>query len=105
MELDSLRERMQRIHVETEGREETKLLQQDREEGEGQGEGVGVQDGSLYGILGCCSSMSILIISMRYSSERGSWDTGGRGKKSVALPEESQQGPAFDTCCSWEQDS
>ncbi|XP_028942370.1 LOW QUALITY PROTEIN: sestrin-3-like [Antrostomus carolinensis] len=35
MELDSLRERMQRIHVETEGREETSsvLLQQDREEG------------------------------------------------------------------------
>lgn len=37
MELDSLRERMQRIHVETEGREEMRLLQQDREEGEGQG--------------------------------------------------------------------
>ncbi|KFQ48521.1 Sestrin-3, partial [Nestor notabilis] len=34
MELDSLRERMQRIHVETEGREENRLLQQDREEGE-----------------------------------------------------------------------
>lgn len=34
MELDSLRERMQRIHMETEGREETRLLQQDREEGE-----------------------------------------------------------------------
>ncbi|KAM6198328.1 sestrin-1-like isoform 2-T2 [Sarcoramphus papa] len=33
MELDSLRERMQRIHVETEGREEMRLLQQDREEG------------------------------------------------------------------------
>ncbi|KAJ7421403.1 Sestrin-3 [Pitangus sulphuratus] len=32
MELDSLRERMQRIHVETEGREEMRLLQQDREE-------------------------------------------------------------------------
>ncbi|KAM8800058.1 sestrin-3-like [Eudromia elegans] len=32
MELDSLRERMQRIHVETEGREETRLLQQEREE-------------------------------------------------------------------------
>lgn len=41
MELDSLRERMQRIHVETEGREETRLLQQDREEGEGQGAEVG----------------------------------------------------------------
>uniref|UniRef100_A0A8C0HRZ1 Sestrin 3 n=1 Tax=Buteo japonicus TaxID=224669 RepID=A0A8C0HRZ1_9AVES len=38
MELDSLRERMQRIHVETEGREETRLLQQDREEGEGAAE-------------------------------------------------------------------
>lgn len=37
MELDSLRERMQRIHVETEGRDEMRLLQQDREEGEGQG--------------------------------------------------------------------
>ncbi|KAM4660348.1 sestrin-3-like isoform 3-T3 [Amazona ochrocephala] len=34
MELDSLRERMQRIHVEAEGREETRLLQQDQEEGE-----------------------------------------------------------------------
>ncbi|XP_068019701.1 sestrin-3-like isoform X1 [Melanerpes formicivorus] len=33
MELDSLRERMQRIHVETEGREEMRLLQHDREEG------------------------------------------------------------------------
>ncbi|XP_041252713.1 sestrin-3-like isoform X1 [Onychostruthus taczanowskii] len=33
MELDSLRERMQRIHVETEGRDEMRLLQQDREEG------------------------------------------------------------------------
>ncbi|KAM7094795.1 sestrin-3-like isoform 1-T1 [Ciconia maguari] len=32
MELDSLRERVQRIHLETEGREETRLLQQDREE-------------------------------------------------------------------------
>ncbi|XP_018780103.1 sestrin-3-like isoform X2 [Serinus canaria] len=32
MELDSLRERMQRIHVETEGRDEMRLLQQDREE-------------------------------------------------------------------------
>ncbi|NXN16317.1 SESN3 protein, partial [Indicator maculatus] len=37
MELDSLRERMQQIHVETEGREEMRLLQQDWEEGEGQG--------------------------------------------------------------------
>ncbi|NXV20716.1 SESN3 protein, partial [Cepphus grylle] len=46
MELDSLRERMQRIHVETESREETRLLQQEREEGEGQGAEVGVQDGS-----------------------------------------------------------
>ncbi|NXV35135.1 SESN3 protein, partial [Rissa tridactyla] len=46
MELDSLRERMQRIHVETEGREETRLLQQEREEGEGQGAEVGVQDGT-----------------------------------------------------------
>ncbi|KAF1584277.1 Sestrin-3, partial [Eudyptes moseleyi] len=46
MELDSLRERMQRIHVETEGREEMRLLQQDREEGEGQEAEVGVQDGS-----------------------------------------------------------
>ncbi|NWH18318.1 SESN3 protein, partial [Grus americana] len=46
MELDSLRECMQRIHVETEGREETRLLQQDREEGEGQGAEVGVQDGT-----------------------------------------------------------
>ncbi|XP_065585446.1 sestrin-3-like [Cyrtonyx montezumae] len=34
MELDSLRERVQRIHVETEGREETRPLP-DREEGEG----------------------------------------------------------------------
>ncbi|RMB98338.1 hypothetical protein DUI87_25243 [Hirundo rustica rustica] len=32
MELDSLRERMQRIHVETEGRDEMRLLQQEREE-------------------------------------------------------------------------
>nr|XP_013802124.1 PREDICTED: cytokine receptor common subunit gamma [Apteryx mantelli mantelli] len=32
MELDSLRERIQRIHLEAEGREETRLLQQDREE-------------------------------------------------------------------------
>ncbi|XP_025896705.1 sestrin-3-like [Nothoprocta perdicaria] len=32
MELDSLRERMQRIHVETEGREETRPPQQEREE-------------------------------------------------------------------------
>uniref|UniRef100_A0A8B9V4P1 Sestrin 3 n=1 Tax=Anas zonorhyncha TaxID=75864 RepID=A0A8B9V4P1_9AVES len=32
MELDSLRERIQRIHVETEGREETRLLPPDREE-------------------------------------------------------------------------
>uniref|UniRef100_A0A8B9CN72 Sestrin 3 n=1 Tax=Anser brachyrhynchus TaxID=132585 RepID=A0A8B9CN72_9AVES len=32
MELDSLRERIQRIHVETEGREETRLLLPDREE-------------------------------------------------------------------------
>ncbi|NXG88052.1 SESN3 protein, partial [Stercorarius parasiticus] len=46
MELDSLRERMQRIHVETESREETRLLQQEREEGEGQGAEVGVQDGT-----------------------------------------------------------
>ncbi|KFP57739.1 Sestrin-3, partial [Cathartes aura] len=46
MELDSLRERMQRIHVETEGREEMRLLQQDREEGEGQGAEVAVQDGT-----------------------------------------------------------
>lgn len=45
MELDSLRERMQRIHVETEGRDEMRLLQQDREEGEGQG-AEGVQGGS-----------------------------------------------------------
>lgn len=42
MELDSLRERIQRIHVETEGREETRLLPPDREEGEGRG----VQGGS-----------------------------------------------------------
>ncbi|NWQ86721.1 SESN3 protein, partial [Burhinus bistriatus] len=41
MELDSLQEHVQRIHVETEGREETRLLQQDREEGEGQGAEVG----------------------------------------------------------------
>ncbi|NXN62664.1 SESN3 protein, partial [Rynchops niger] len=46
MELDSLRERMQRIHVETEGREETRLPQQEREEGEGQGAEVGVRDGT-----------------------------------------------------------
>ncbi|KFZ62675.1 Sestrin-3, partial [Podiceps cristatus] len=46
MELDSLREHMQRIHVETEGREETRLLQQDREEGEGQGAELGVQGGT-----------------------------------------------------------
>ncbi|NWR60956.1 SESN3 protein, partial [Bucorvus abyssinicus] len=46
MELDSLRECMQRIHVETEGREEMRLLQQDREEGEGQGVEVGVQGGT-----------------------------------------------------------
>ncbi|KFW08442.1 Sestrin-3, partial [Eurypyga helias] len=46
MELDSLRERMQRIHVETEGREEMRLLQQDREEGEGQGAEVGVRNGN-----------------------------------------------------------
>uniref|UniRef100_A0A8D0FNX2 Sestrin 3 n=1 Tax=Strix occidentalis caurina TaxID=311401 RepID=A0A8D0FNX2_STROC len=52
MELDSLRERMQ-------------LLQQDREEGEGQGVEVGVQDGSWYGIPGCCSPISILIFSVR----------------------------------------
>ncbi|XP_071613697.1 sestrin-3-like isoform X3 [Heliangelus exortis] len=32
MELDSVREHMQQIHVETEGREEMRLLQQDREE-------------------------------------------------------------------------
>ncbi|RLV98372.1 hypothetical protein DV515_00010843 [Chloebia gouldiae] len=32
MELDSLRDRMQQIHVETEGRDEMRLLQQDREE-------------------------------------------------------------------------
>ncbi|NXP14498.1 SESN3 protein, partial [Thinocorus orbignyianus] len=48
MELDSLRERMQRIHMETEGREETRLLQQDREEGEGQVAEMGVQAGSLW---------------------------------------------------------
>lgn len=53
MELDSLRERMQRIHVETEGRDEMRLLQQDREEGEGQGAEVGVQGGSSYGTPGC----------------------------------------------------
>ena len=41
MELDSLRERVQRIHVETEGREETRPLPPDREEGEG------VRDGSI----------------------------------------------------------
>ncbi|NXU54396.1 SESN3 protein, partial [Turnix velox] len=35
MELDSLRERVQRIQVETEGREETRPPQQEREEGEG----------------------------------------------------------------------
>lgn len=52
MELDSLRERMQRIHVETEGRDEMRLLQQDREEGEGQRE-EGVQGGSSYGTPGC----------------------------------------------------
>ncbi|NWT99422.1 SESN3 protein, partial [Urocynchramus pylzowi] len=46
MELDSLRERMQRIHVEAEGRDEMRLLQQDREEGEGQGAEVGVQGGA-----------------------------------------------------------
>ncbi|KFW77087.1 Sestrin-3, partial [Manacus vitellinus] len=46
MELDSLRERMQRIHVETEGREEMRLLQLEREEGEGQGAEVGVQGGT-----------------------------------------------------------
>lgn len=53
MELDSLRERMQRIHVETEGRDEMRLLQQEREEGEGQGAEVGVQGGSSYGTPGC----------------------------------------------------
>lgn len=53
MELDSLRERMQRIHVETEGREEMRLLQQDREEGEEQGAEMGVQGGSSYGTPGC----------------------------------------------------
>ncbi|KFV64045.1 Sestrin-3, partial [Dryobates pubescens] len=47
MELDSLRERMQRIHVETEGREEMRLLQHDREEGEGQGwRGLCITDSS-----------------------------------------------------------
>ncbi|NXS96813.1 SESN3 protein, partial [Jacana jacana] len=46
VELDSLRDRMQRIHVETEGREETRLLQQDREEGERQGAEMGMQDGA-----------------------------------------------------------
>ncbi|NWS35361.1 SESN3 protein, partial [Polioptila caerulea] len=46
MELDSLRERMQRIHVETEGRDEMRLLQQDREEGEGQGAEVPTSEGA-----------------------------------------------------------
>lgn len=50
MELDSLRECMQWIHVETEGREEMRLLQQDREEGEGQGVEVAVRGGRLSGI-------------------------------------------------------
>lgn len=60
MELDSLRERMQRIHVETEGRDEMRLLQQDREEGEGQGAEVGVQGGSSHGTLGCLSPLYVL---------------------------------------------
>ncbi|NXH15527.1 SESN3 protein, partial [Bucco capensis] len=46
MELDSLRERVQRIHMETEGKEEMRLLQQEQEEGERQRAEVGVQDGS-----------------------------------------------------------
>lgn len=52
MELDSLRERIQRIHVETEGREETRLLPPDREEGEGRG-GAGWEHPAREVLLGC----------------------------------------------------
>lgn len=105
MELDSLRERIQQIHMETEGREDTRLLQQDREEGEGQEAEVGVQDGSLYGIPGCCFPTSILIFSLMYGLKRGSWAAGGGEKAAVELPKEAQQGLAFDACCSSEQGS
>lgn len=96
MELDSLRERMQRIHVETEGREETRLLQQDREEGEGQGAEVGVQDGRSYGISGSCSPMSILIFSVMYGSDTRSWDAGGRGgRQGSGTSQRCQAKPSF----------
>ncbi|XP_068019702.1 sestrin-3-like isoform X2 [Melanerpes formicivorus] len=48
MELDSLRERMQRIHVETEGREEMRLLQHDREEADPDGEVTGATNLACY---------------------------------------------------------
>ncbi|NXS14397.1 SESN3 protein, partial [Neodrepanis coruscans] len=60
MELDSLRERMQRIHVETEGREEMRLLQQDREEGEEQGAEVGVWGGTTEHLSDLSAGLSLL---------------------------------------------
>lgn len=88
MELDSLRERVQRIHMETEGREETRLLQQDQEEGEGQG-------AEFVGQTWVCSPMSILLFSVMYGSKRAEDDLGCWcwGKKAVV---EAQQGPAFN---------
>lgn len=72
MELDSLRERMQRIHVETEGRDEMRLLQQDREEGEGQGAGwvcrVGVHVAHL---CVCCSSVPYIFHDVWFRGAHG----------------------------------
>ncbi|KAI1234748.1 hypothetical protein IHE44_0003125 [Lamprotornis superbus] len=86
MELDSLRERMQRIHVETEGRDEMRLLQQDREEGERQGAEWEYRVGVHMAYLSvCCSSMPYILHDVWFRGTHGMQV--GQGKGWLSMPD------------------